>query len=158
MNELIPTRLREFAGSTTLTPEDDAQILEVRLKCPRCAGDRFVLHMIYEKSQIPPHKILPFDPVWAVCDHCQYYGLLFNGRSDGANGFFNPGPVEIPTTPVQAWKEAKEPAYKIIVSPVFDENSVDQTGRIQPDVYTGLGIDVEWSDGTRQEVINFETA
>lgn len=129
MDELIPTRLREFVGSTTLTPEDHEQVLEVRLKCPRCGGDRFVLHFAYERSQISPRDILPFDPVWVVCNHCRYYGLLYTGESDGLNGFHGCGPVKVRTDPVQPWKDAKEPEYKVIVSVVLEEQCVDKNDR-----------------------------
>ena len=156
----IPTRLREFAGEATRDDDaDDEQVVvTVTLRCPRCGGMKFELHW---RHLLQSGRTIETSPVWIGCGGCRYHALLFDDTTDGLNGFFdNDAAVHIPQCTVVPWKGAREPTYGVQVVLQYDIDPVqlDANGQLIPDAYDWLSIVAVWSDGSLDDVIDFETA
>jgi hypothetical protein len=61
---------------------------------------------------------------------------------------------------VIAWQKGREPAYgvQVVVQYDIDPVQLDASGQLIPDAYDWLSIVAVWSDGTVDDVIDFETA
>jgi hypothetical protein len=159
----IPTRLRELAGDAIVDEDDDHVGVTVKLRCPRCGGTKFILHLRYEQVHVGADagKTLPFDPAWVACANCRYYALLFDDGCDGVNGLADDGPVQIPHSKVHPYHDATLPAYQVEVYAQFDKDGrthFGPTGQPNPDAFDWLTILIEQPDGSMAAAIDFETA
>lgn len=158
----MPTRMREFVKDAAMEGDDEQVVVTLEMRCPRCGCMKLILYMPYERVPVGADagKITPGDPVWIACGRCRYHALLFDSASDGLNGYFDRGDVRIPRCKTLAWKEAREATYgvQVVVQYDIDPVQIDENGQIIPDAYDWITIVAKWSDGSMDDVIDFETA
>jgi hypothetical protein len=154
----IPTRLREFVKEAAVDEDDGEHVVAtVKLRCPRCSKTKFVLYWQHLREG---GQTVEASPVWISCGACRYHALLFDDSSDGLNGYFDDGDVSIPECRVLAWNGAREPTYsvKVVLQYDIDPVQLDEKGELIADAYDWFSIVAEWSDGSVDDVIDFETA